>query len=985
MERKDSERPKAAKPKGRGAAAASRRPSSRRGAVLPQEEVATTVGEPWASDVFTTAHDGGDEVGGFPSWADVNELMGDDLLAGPLPLLFASLGDEGDVAPSRQPTNRPLVQSLSQPRLDTHPAEAFWLWGAPTTRSEVAHLKLSGGPLRDPADLPPGLPQALASMFDDRAPLTATAAVQPGCVLLTYDALVPADAAELDTGRGRQERLPDRSRDGAPTLRVAAPSAVEALTRLRAHPGALSHFLRRCGAAVLRLSCSASPHTAYADLSGDVTAVQSAGSDASHLAPSAEVPCCTVPCAALCTAAVVATVYLPTAAAAAQWVRSGVRARMHGHWVPCQVTGTSPDGMGVCVLLPAVGLSGLVVLEPAAGVAGQQETGNEAAAHVEHLLPPQGPSAALVLTSEPALVAELVAGAPARCVAAPEQSQAAVDAAVERHNALVLLGHALWRLSPCRVVARAAAVCLRHGWTAASLACVSLLVDAYSSTDAPDGGKEGDLLTISLLHEVSASGKPAMMDALIAARATLITRHGAAAHVADCVFGAPGRSSPFPDGSLTPLHICTMAPSGPATSAALTAATRMLAGPRGSEYATDEAGDAVVAWFSTRGGAQGMTPSAMAAARGAQDPFAQLDATLRTQLALPRRLALAACAAAQEKDGVLVWPLTCEAAVGHLPLAGGNINPWTLVLARALLRDAARAVPHTQPAQPRGAAARLWLTLTSALRASPPDEHVTYFQNAWRLARLSWLVHTFLLVQVLYLVGSILRWARAPVPTAALFRSMECHPAEHWPHAGLAAPGVEYPSARWAVYARMGVIDYVATLGLPLEAAVTAALSLCMLLPRPRAWLTTPGTARVQALLFLQAACHGCLVTVAMTYRSTGHILAARGAHVAWPLHSSVVMLVFQHFLYGCLPITPAAAAPVLATRAFLALASWWHPARWARLWPVPQTPALGLQLLAVAMASGIVLWREAWLRGEYAREYAGSGQVKGAHKAKHV
>ena len=134
----------------------------------------------------------------------------------------------------------------------------------------------------------------------------------------------------------------------------------------------------------------------------------------------------------------------------------------------------------------------------------------------------------------------------------------------------------------------------------------------------------------------------------------------------------------------------------------------------------------------------------------------------------------------------------------------------------------------------------------------------------------------------------------------------------------------------------------------------------------------------MQALLFLQAATHGCLVTVTMTYRSTGHILAARDAHVAWPLHSSVVMLVFVVFLFGCLPLRPAAAAPVLAARVCLALASWWDPTRWARLWPVPQTPALGLQLLAVALASAVVLWREAWLRGEYAR--TGSG-----HKAKHA
>ena len=938
----------------------------------PEEEAAAgdaaTVDEPW-SDVFSTADGGGgDQVCGFPSWEDVNELMGDDLLPGPLPLLLGSLGDD-DVAEPSRPTNRPFAPPLPEARPETHPFEqpAYWLWRAPTTRSEVAHLKLAGGPLKDPADLPPGLPQALASMFDDHPPLTATAAVQPGCVLLTYDALVPADAAELPTYT-EQERLPPQ-RNGSPTRpNAAAPTAAEALTRLLARPGALSDFLRRCGT-VLRLSAPRSPHTAVAHLDGAVTEVHSGGSDASYPAPSACVPCAE-PCAALCTGAVATTVCLPSTAAAAQWVKAGVRARMHGHWVPCKVTGTSPDGTGVCVLLPAVGVSGLVVLEPGAG---DPQAGSGPAPQLEHILPPQGPSAALVLTSDPALVTELLAGAPTRCEAAPEQDQAAVDAANERHNALVLLGHALWHLSPCTVVARSAAVCLRYGWTTASLACVSLLVDAYSNTDAPD---HGDLLTISLLHEVAASGQPAIMDALIAARATLIARHGAGTQLADCAFGAPGRSSPFPGGSLTPLHICTMAPPGPATSAALAAATRMLAGPAGQEHMTDEAGDAVVAWFSVPGGPHGLTPAAMAAARGAYDPFAQLDATLRTQLALPRRLALAACAAAQEQDGVFVWPLTCEAAVGHLPPAGCSITPWALVLARALLRDAARAVLHTQPAQPHGAAARLWQVLTRAVRATPPDEHITNFRNAWRMARLSWLVHTFLLVQLLYLGGSTLRWARAPLPTAELFRRMECHPAEHWPHAGLA--GVEYPSARWASYARMGVIDYVATLGLPLEAAVTAALSLCTLLPRPRAWLTAPGAGRVQALLFLQAATHGCLVTVTMTYRSTGHILAARGAHVAWPLHSSVVMLVFVVFLFGCLPLRPAAAAPVLAARCFLALASWWDPARWARLWPVPQTPALALQLLAVALASGVVLWREAWLRGEYAR-------TGGSHKAKHA
>ena len=720
---------------------------------------------------------------------------------------------------------------------------------------------------------------------------------------------------------------------------------------------------------------------------GDVTVAHAHGGDGDTSdveTPSAWVPAA-VPCAALCSGPVATTVHLPTAAAASSWVRSGVRARMHGHWVPCQVIGTTPDGTGVCMQLPAVGVAGLVVLEQAAAEAEQSGAGSEAAPPVEHLLPPHGPSAALVLTSDPTLVFELLAGAPARC-ADPGHFPEAAAAAAKRHNALVLLGHALWHLSPCTVVARAAAVSLRHGWTTAALTCVALLVDAFDREDGHDQGEQGDLLSISLLHEAAASGQPAMTDALISARATLISRHGTGTgtQLADCAFGAPGKSSPFPGGSLTPLHICTMAPAGPATGAALEAATRMLAGPGGREHSTDDAGDAVIAWFSARGGPHGLTPSAMAAARGGHDPFAQLDAGLRQQLVTPRRLALTACAAAQEVDGIFIWLLTCEAAERHLPPAdshsGGAITPWALVLARALLRDAARAA--LRPAAPPSAAARLWHSLTSRLHASPPrDEDGAHFRNDWRLARLSWPVHTFLVVQLLYLGGSTVRWARAPVPTPELFRRIECHPAAHWPHTGLGRHGVEYPSAQWSDYVRLGVIDYVATLGLPLEAVVTAALTVCTLLARPRAWLTAPGTDRVQALLLLQAACHGCLVTVAMTYRSSSHILAARGAHVAWPLHSSVVMAVFLPFLFGCLPLTPAAAAPVLVARTLLALGSWWDPQRWARLWPVPQTPALALQLLAVALAAAIVVWREAWLRAEYARA---GGLVKGL-KAKHA
>jgi hypothetical protein len=510
--------------------------------------------------------------------------------------------------------------------------------------------------------------------------------------------------------------------------------------------------------------------------------------------------------------------------------------------------------------------------------------------------------------------------------------------------------------------------------------CIAALVDATPTDDAEM--EIEPLLKCSLLHEAAASGQPVLLDAMMAARQEVIARSPVHGHQwADAAFGAPWLAGAFP-GGYTPLHVCALAPAqGTAPQAVLVAAQRMLLGTGSAGTAVDglqAAADSTVAWFSVccNDSTRRATASQLAAARGPLDPLAELDKRLRYQLHVARRIALQACARTQEVDGIFIPPEMFASANRHLPPAAGQdgnaMHAWTLAVAHALLRNASE---HShRRAVLAGAERRRAFTLSSAMtrlaRASrglvlgtSNSRQGKHFQNAWRLAFMSWLVHLFFYVEVVYTIGSIVRWLRAPPLDEQMIRSIS---------AVRSLSGVEFPTMRWRELAPTGVLDNIATQGLPLEVAVTALLGACLMLDRPRAWLTTPGTHRVQALLFVQAA----VVTMLMHMRSARRIVAIRGAHLAWPLRSSVIMCAFVPFVFGCLPMMPVTAAPILAARSLLAVAAWARPNPWASFWPASDTHSLALQLAGCATAACIVLTREAWLRTRFE---ASSGKVKTA------
>jgi SBP domain len=933
---------------------------------------ADTGAEPWDSVAF----------------ADVLDDDGDLRLGGEgeLPLLV-SFGDP--------PQGTGVLTHSERPRQSTgasgaaHPA--FWWWHAPATAAKTVDVKMHGP--HSPVELPAGLPAVtVGSAFQgdgsNAESLSLSGYVEPGCLLLTCEALLAVDhltqaapqQAETEVaGTAREQERAHRAHAGPCHDRVSSRSAADVLAALCAHPAAgVAPFLRSCSSVALCLDQS----TASTAGGGPVKSVHHAARDTYD---AAWLPCAQ-PAAALCTSPVAVTLRFPSAQLAAAWAAPGVRARFHGHFVSCEVAADfTPDGAGVVVQFPAVGVEGVVMIEPATAAPPSGESGQ---------LAPRGPPAALVLTTSPELVAELNA---AQLTAPLVPLQSTVSPPPEivahqfqhlrtRHDALVVLGHALRAGASPVLVARACSSSLRQGWTASVRRCIAALVDATPTDDAEM--EIEPLLKCSLLHEAAASGQPVLLDAMMAARQEVIARSPVHGHQwADAAFGAPWLAGAFP-GGYTPLHVCALAPAqGTAPQAVLIAAQRMLLGTGSAGTAVDglqAAADSTVAWFSVscNDSTRRATASQLAAARGPLDPLAELDKRLRHQLHVARRIALQACARTQEVDGIFIPPEMFASANRHLPPAAGQdgnaMHAWALAVAQALLRNASE---HShRRAVLAGAERRGAFTLSSAMtrlaRASrglvlgsnSRQGEQEHFQNAWRLAFMSWLVHLFFYVEVLYTLGSIVRWLRAPPLDEQMIRSISAVRS--------LSGDLEFPTMRWRELAPTGVLDNVATQGLPLEVAVTALLGACLMLDRPRVWLTTPGTHRVQALLFVQAAAHCCLVTMLMHMRSAPRIVAIRGAHLAWPLRSSVIMCAFVPFVFGCLPIMPVTAAPILAARSLLAVAAWARPNPWASFWPASDTHSLALQLAGCASAACIVLTREAWLRTRFE---ASSGKVKTA------
>ena len=881
--------------------------------------------------------------------ATVADLFEDDDMLGfsafpprcaPILLSGASLpvlAGSGTAGAASEPAG-PQADAMASSSDGADAEAAFWWWPLPETTARCADLKLDGDVA--PFSLPASLPDALCGSLVEpqESLLDFVGAIEPGCVLLTCEALVAGGTSR--------------------------PASVDATLRRLVQDAdpAVARFLRSTCSAVT-LSGPSLAGTARLGRGGEVT-VTHRGKDAPAMDGSLVV--LAFPRAQLATVAVTVAVTLrapDSAAALAAWAQHGVRARMHGHWLACSVDGFSPDGTALLVTLQPPCREGVVMLEPATPAAGSTS---------QHA--PRGPPAAVVMTSSPQLAAELNA---------PSAAEPA-----RLHHALLVLGHALQEAGSGHTVqAHAACASLRMGWLYAAGACINALSAATAELSA---APEALLPNMSIMHEAVAIGRMQAVEALMAAVAECCARVGP--DLADALFGNPGQSRGMMSG-YTPLHVCALAPAGRAAAARGSAeAARLLMGlPADWEAADDPhsgqadaaSADAAVAWASVRDDA-GRTASQAAGARHVTDPLARLDARIRAQLERARTLALLACGAAQQEDGALALPDTIACAQLRLDavaeamahLTARPVTPRTVALASALLRDAAHAVA-SMPA-PVGILGR-WasrLSLRRAPRAPAAQDAVVVpiSEDAWRLARTSLTVHWYLAFMVLYNFGTALRIPRGTVLSLEQLRRPDLFtPAPHWPHTGQ-SPAVEYTVGGWKGISKAGIVDFTAIQALTLEFSTTLLLGSVLLVPRLRAWLTAcprlagrVSTWRLQAVVFYQLLVHGMLTSSLMSRRTGALLMATRGTIVAWPLHSSIVMLFFSPSIYFCMPAKRAVALPLIAIRVVLVIGAWAAPTTFYALWPVSATAGTLVQLVALAVAAAMVLQRERRLTAEYA------------------
>lgn len=318
----------------------------------------------------------------------------------------------------------------------------------------LLHVKLPGA---HPQRLPSGLPAAFTAAFGAGAPLALSAAIRPGCVLLSIDALLAADGAA-----------------------AGALGADVALARLRSAPGAAGDFFR----SQLSMSVHA-PGT-----SCEVATIGSRGyAPADRLPPLA-------PLAALCGTPV--TVEL--AASAGGKVRAGpLHCRLHGNILALAARSRVPTGA-------------LGVLEPCAeeGCALIEASPADASTAAERAAAPRP----LLLCADAAIVAEVCAAAVAAgddagardaaervvCVlGAALRPGAGVEVLAAACAAAATLGWtaSLARLLPSLLRAAAEAAAPRDDTAAVATACTR-------------GG-------VTLLHRAAAAGADAACAALLAA------------------------------------------------------------------------------------------------------------------------------------------------------------------------------------------------------------------------------------------------------------------------------------------------------------------------------------------------------------------------------------------------------------------------------------------------------------------------------------
>jgi hypothetical protein len=521
----------------------------------------------------------------------------------------------------------------------------------------AARIKISGHESEcHPTALPAGLASAAAALFvgsGGRAPAALTAAVQPGCTLLTLDGIV-LHAAEVE----RDGALSwEESRCG-----VERPAG-EGLRALLCAPGAAGAYFRARD--TLRVAASGVVATARR---GEVVASTTSAASMQHA--DARLPRLAL-LAASCDAPVRVHVR-----SSAQWRRvpppAQLRCRLHGHFLALlqQRSGAADDekddsAAGV-VTLAAAGEEGVALIEC---VRDGADDAGDADASLRAARPRP-----LLLCRDADVVAELNASAEA--AGADGDDESGDDAATE--TAVVLLGHALRPGCSCALRAAAAAAALRRGWRAAAGRCMALLASGDGGASSADSSASAP--ERSLLHEAVASGSASAVVAVLSA--------GGAARR----FGASGAAGAWPRRA-TLLHLAAAA--GAADIAALL--TRLDAGAPGGAAA---GADGVVAWFAARDAA-GATLSDVACAGGSA-ALASLDASLRRAMGAAAPMARAAAAAVSARLALQHWPHLAAAACDELAAAAAAhagrdaSHAAHAALAAALLRDACAAWERKQ-------------------------------------------------------------------------------------------------------------------------------------------------------------------------------------------------------------------------------------------------------------------------------------------------
>jgi hypothetical protein len=580
-----------------------------------------------------------------------------------------------------------------------------------------------------PDDLPPSLQPDFFGWLSDyfrpdngattpsSAPAALCGVIQPGCTLLTVDALVPSASARAAgaAGAGAARALATCLLTGADAAFWRA-RAFD--VRVAGDPG---------GVAV-------APGGALRELRAEP---RSTAADAADALP-------TLP--PLRPAAQLSTCHGALRSDAPAAVSGQLRARLHGQLL-CGMPGARA-GAPLELTLPPTHAAGCLLLD---------------------LEPPalHAPPRAALLCADAAICAEVCAldgrGADALLAATGES----------RDDVLYCLGAALRRGASRRVVLAAAAGALCRGWAATAARLLAELphaapdVEAGALDDAEDGdtddgdgiapgpaaaappaavsgtAAEGDT---TLLHVAVSCGSPRMVQLVLnaaTAGGAAVDADADADDVEDAASAASAIGTPLSrsasGGALTPLHV---------------AAQRLAAAPPGSAAARDAAqvalllthasGEAALAWFSDpalAAGVAGATPAALAGAAGA---------ALTARLAAHVRRVAAAAATARARAAADPSAAAAAALAAEL---------------RRLLRSPP-PMPPSAPSRCAAAAAALLrplVSLRTALGYDDPLERAAFEAHAAAASVKS--MQAFLVLVISYLVATkMARAAFLPYP-----------------------------------------------------------------------------------------------------------------------------------------------------------------------------------------------------------------------------